>query len=446
MRLRLVVGLILAISVIAIESLAVAIAMPAAVRDFGELYLYGWAFSVFFLAMTVGMALGGSLADRRGTGVPFFLGGVLFAVGLLLGGSAMSLPWLIVARGVQGLGGGLTNAATYAIIARHFETTERPRMLALISSAWAIPSLIGPGWAAVITTNFGWRWVFLCLAPLPMFAVALVSLSIRNRPLQEKKIEELSATGLLKSSLFLSAGVAIGLASISLRGWSSYALFTIPIGIGICILAARGLIRARRVAYGRVLVTNVVLNLAFFGLDAFLPLCIVIARGEFPMTTGAALTAGALGWISASWFQSRFVDRFGPRSFIAAGVLLVVTGIFVAAASLRPDVPVLLSVVAVSLKKKGMGLASNTISLVAMEIAETGRQGEDTAVVQLAGVHGMAIGCGMGGFFLGSAKTLGDIPATHLITFCLLLAVLLIAVIPIVFALPVQAKAVKDVP
>ena len=80
-RRRLTVGLVLTITLVAFESLAIATVMPTVQEDLGGLALYGWVFSGFFLASLAGIVVTGVLSDRRGPAVPFTAGLVLFAAG-----------------------------------------------------------------------------------------------------------------------------------------------------------------------------------------------------------------------------------------------------------------------------------------------------------------------------------------------------------------------------
>ena len=90
-RRQLTVGLLLTITLVAFESLAVATVMPEVKDDLGGLALYGWVFSGFFLASLLGIVVSGRLADERGLGVPFTAGLVLFCVGLVVGGAGASV-------------------------------------------------------------------------------------------------------------------------------------------------------------------------------------------------------------------------------------------------------------------------------------------------------------------------------------------------------------------
>src|SRR2546423_6306187 len=99
-------GLVLNVTFVAFEALAIATIMPLVVADLGGVALYGWVFSAFLLADLVGIVLAGELADRFGPAVPFGAGLALFAIGLLIGGLAPSMPVLVAARAIQGFGAG----------------------------------------------------------------------------------------------------------------------------------------------------------------------------------------------------------------------------------------------------------------------------------------------------------------------------------------------------
>ena len=121
----------------------------------------------------IGIVFAGDQADRRG-GWPFVIGLVLFASGLIVGGLAPSMPVLVAGRFVQGFGAGVVPAIGYVVIGRAFTDAERPRLFALLSTAWVVPGLIGPVVAEQIAQAVGWRWVFLGLVPLVAVAGALV--------------------------------------------------------------------------------------------------------------------------------------------------------------------------------------------------------------------------------------------------------------------------------
>ena len=161
----LTIGLILTITVVASESLAVITVMPVVARDLGGLSLYGWASGGFMLSSVVGVVAGGREYDRRGPALPFTAGLVLFGLGLAGAGLAPSMGVLVVGRMLQGLGAGVIPSVAYASIGRSLPPPLRARMIAVISTAWVAPGLAGPALSAEVAHLLGWRWVFLGLLP-----------------------------------------------------------------------------------------------------------------------------------------------------------------------------------------------------------------------------------------------------------------------------------------
>src|SRR6476646_6463303 len=109
-RRALTTGLVLTITFVASEALAVITVMPVVARDLGGLRLYGWVFSAFMLGSIVGIVAAGREADRRGPALPFVGGVLLFAAGLAVAGLAPAMPVLVAGRALQGVGAGAVPA------------------------------------------------------------------------------------------------------------------------------------------------------------------------------------------------------------------------------------------------------------------------------------------------------------------------------------------------
>src|SRR5580692_6296773 len=115
-RRPLTVGLVLAVTFVAFEALAVATILPVVGRHLGDLRLYGWVFSTFLLASLIGIVIAGTLADRVPLGRLMVSALALFAVGLIIGGTAPTILVLVAGRAVQGLGAGVVPAVAYVAI------------------------------------------------------------------------------------------------------------------------------------------------------------------------------------------------------------------------------------------------------------------------------------------------------------------------------------------
>ena len=97
--LRLLTGaLVINVTLVAFENLSVATVLPVVSRHLGDLRLYGWVFSAFFLSSLVGIVVSGALSDKRGIGLPLIGGVIIFGVGLAIAGTASDMPVLVAGR------------------------------------------------------------------------------------------------------------------------------------------------------------------------------------------------------------------------------------------------------------------------------------------------------------------------------------------------------------
>jgi len=140
---QLTLGLLLIILGPAFETLAVATILPKIVADLGGLSFYGWSFSAYMLATLVGLILAGDEADQRGPTLPFMIGVVAFVLGLILAGTAPSMIVFVFSRAVQGFGAGILVSVIYACVGQGYPEQLKPRMVAMLASAWVLPGLIG---------------------------------------------------------------------------------------------------------------------------------------------------------------------------------------------------------------------------------------------------------------------------------------------------------------
>ncbi len=428
----LTIGLLLTIVAAAFEALAVATIMPATARDLGGLALYGWAFSAFMLTNLVGLTLAGAEADRQGPARPFLVGVALFGVGLVIAGLAPRMEIFILGRAVQGFGAGFISSIAYVVIGRGYSDSARPRMLAMTSTAWVVPGLVGPALAGLVADHIGWRWVFLALLPLLLISASMAMPAMQRLARTSTTTRDwapvrtaarlatgagllLAGMGMLAPASATEGARAEGLIAATAEGRPYIAAALIVLGVVLGWPALRRLLPAGtlRAAPGlpAAVATHGLLNLAFFGVDAFVPLGLIEGRGQTATIAGLALTAATITWTTGSWIQAHFAQRGLRRSLSLLGLALIIIGVIGFIAVLAPATPVWLAPVAWGVAGLGMGMSFSTHSLVVLEMAPTGQEGSASSALQLANVLGVALGTGLGGVII-AATSAGGGPQT----------------------------------
>ena len=415
----------------AFEALAVATAMPAVSRDLHGLPLYGWVFSAYMLSNLVGITVGGGEADRRGLLRPFAIGVGLFVLGLLSAGGAPTMVALVLGRTVQGFGGGILAAVSYTAIGRIYPEACKPKMLAAMSTSWVLPGLIGPALAGWIADHLGWRFVFLGLAPLVPIAAALAVPALRRIP--PGAADTPTDPKRLLDALTLALGMGLMLFGLSLKSLLPALLLLLPGGLAALFAMRRLLPPGTLLAKPGIpaaVATMGLLNLTYFGFEAFLPLTLTDLRGTTSTFAGLILTAATITWTTGVYVQARLVPRGYRRVLVIVGLLIIFIGMLGASGALFPAFPILLVPTLWGVTGLGMGLATSTSMLVVLENAPPGQEGATSASMQTADVIGVALGTGLGGFLVGLATTNGGSPRPGiLLTDAVMLALTLVAVL-----------------
>jgi MFS family permease len=393
------------------------------------------------LTNLIGITVAGSEADRYGPARPYIVGVALFTLGLLISGSAPLMEILIVGRAVQGFGAGVISSVAYVAIGRGYSEEARPRMLAVLSSAWVIPGLIGPALAGLVADYVGWRWVFLGLIPIPLAAAALALPGLQRLARSSAEARDWSHT---LAALRLTLGTALLLAGLSVTSpllAAGMAIAGAALGLPALIrLLPAGTLRAAP-GLPAAVAAHGLLNMAFFGVDAFVPLALTAGRGQSATMAGLALTAATITWSSGSWVQAHFAQRGLRRLLVIVGLALVGIGIGGAALALNPAVPALLMPIAWGVAGLGMGFAFSTNSLIVLETAPEGQEGTASASMQLANVLGVAIGAGIGGVLVGHSSSAGAASLSGIFWQDLLMIGVLALGIVIALRLPRHARA-----
>ena len=404
-RRALTFGLVLAITLVGFEGLAIATVMPDVSKDLNGIALYGWVFSAFFLGTLVGVVFAGRSADRNGCGRPFAVGLVLFAVGLAAGGAAPHMLVLVIARAVQGLGAGAIPAVAYVAIGRAYPQALQPRMFAVVSTAWVLPGVIGPAISGAISDAVGWRWVFFALLPLVALngVMTTPALHALGPPGGDEPADRRA------DALLLALGAALVLGGVSSSVWLGPPLVVLGVLTGtrpFLRLMPWGILRLRPGMPAAVGLRGII-TFAFFGTDAYVTLTLTSLHNTSATLAGVALTAATLTWTGGAWIQERRVNKIGPRAFVQAGSVVIASGIALMIVVAQFDVPIAVAVLAWGLGGLGMGLAYSPLSLIVLADAPAGGEGMASASLVLCETLGVALGTGASGAIVAAGDALG---------------------------------------
>jgi MFS family permease len=377
--------------------------MPVAARALDGVRAYGLAFASYFATLMLGTVAAGGWTDARGPRGPVLTGLGLFAGGLLVAGLATTFPVLLVGRAVSGLGGGLLGVALYVVVADVYPQELQPRVFGAISTAWVLPSIVGPAIAGWLASHWSWRAVFLVVLPLALLLVPVLAPQLRGSARdgeQDAKVTRrrlLRGLGLASGALALQAGVDAGLPT----GILPVVAGALLVAVTLPALLPPGALRLARGLPALITVRGLFTG-TFSGAEAFIPLMLVEHRGITPALAGSALTVGSLGWTTGSWIQGSRRVRLERTTILTLGAALVALGVLLLAVTPLGSLPAWLVPLAWVVCACGMGLGMSSMSVLLLRLSPPGEEGRSSAGLQLGDSLGALLGIGLAGALFSS--------------------------------------------
>lgn len=367
-------SVMVATALVAIDSTIVATAVPSIVGDLGGYEAFPWLFSIYLLTQAVLTPVYSKLADQLGRKPVLLFGIAVFLVGSLLCGLAWDMPSLIVSRAVQGIGAGAIMPMTIVIVGDIYSLEERARVQGYLASVWGASSVIGPTLGGLFSQLDIWRWIFLVNIPLCLLAYWLLARSYHESV--ERSRHRIDWAG----AALLTAGLTLLLLGV-LEGGVAWAWDSAPsLGVfaGGAVLMLLFVLVERRAAepilplwiFTRPVVAstgalNLLLGGVLIGYTAYVPTYLEGSVGASPLVAGLALAALTVGWPVAASLSGRLYLRFGFRPVVISGtVLVLVCAAVIALLAPWPSI----WVVAVVLFFAGFGFGLTAVpSLVAVQ-------------------------------------------------------------------------------
>lgn len=449
------IALMLATGLVAIDATIVATAVPSIVEDIGGFASFPWLFSAYLLAQAVSVPVYAKLSDVVGR-KPMILGGIgLFLLGSILCGLAWSMPALIAFRVLQGLGAGAVQPVAITIAGDIYTLAERAKVQGYLASVWAVSSVVGPTLGGVFASLGIWRWIFLINIPLCLLAGWMLLRTFHEEVERTKHRIDYLGAGLLTVSLSL---LILG----ALQGgqaWPWDSAVSISVFAGGALLFVAFLLVERKAAEPilppwvvsrRLLATTAMISFGvgavMLGLTSYVPTFLEGSLKTSPLLAGLALAALTIGWPISASQAGRLYLRIGFRNTGIIGIVITVIG--TALLALTASSPsVILVAVACFIVGLGLGLVATPSLIAAQTSVEWNERGVVTGTNLFARSIGSSIGVAVFGAIANAVYANGpsggpDPQTTVSASTAVFVAVLVSAVLTVVavLAMPAEGK------
>jgi len=379
--------------------------VPSIVGDLGGFSQFPWLFSVYLLTQAVTVPIYGKVADAVGR-KPVMVFGVLVFIGAsVLCGAAWSMPALIVARGLQGIGAGAIQPMGITIIGDLYSVEERSRVQGYVASVWGAASVAGPALGGLFSEYVSWRWIFFINVPLG--AVALLALQRRFSEQVERRPQRIDYSG----AVLLTTGCSLLILGLLEGGhawaWRSPTSALVLGGALLCLLAFVAVERRaaepvlplwvfqRRVLLGGNL-TALGVGALLIGLSSYVPTYVQNVLGTGAVEAGFALGALTIGWPIAAALSGRLYMRVGFRDTALIGIAFAVVG-SVLTVLLGAHSSVWAVAGAMFLTGVGLGLSASPTMVAVQSVVGWDRRGVVTGTNMFCRAMGSAVGAALFG-------------------------------------------------
>lgn len=308
------------LSLAALDSTIVNTALATIVGDLGGLRAYTWVGTAYLLTSTAATPLFGKISDIRGRRRTFQIAIVMFLIGSVACGLAQDMTQLVVARGLQGIGGGGLFSMAFVILGDVVAPRERGRYVGIFTSTFTVASVVGPLLGGFFVDQLTWRWIFWINIP-----IGIVVLIATNRTLhlpwsrQDHRVDVLGAT-------LLVAGTSSLLLALSWTseeyGWTSPAtlgLLGLAVALTVAFLSWESRapvpivpLRLFRIDVVRVIApAMLVAGAMLYGANAFLPLFLQAVTGVSATSSGLLLIPLAVAVAASATLIGRVISATG---------------------------------------------------------------------------------------------------------------------------------------
>jgi EmrB/QacA subfamily drug resistance transporter len=403
---------------IALDQTIVGTAMPRIVAELKGFDLYAWVATAYMLASVITIPIFGRLGDLYGR-KPFMLAAILvFTLASVLCGIANNMLFLVLARGLQGIGGGIMIGTVFATVADLFPDPRlRLRWLVFVTSAFGLSNMIGPMLGGMLTQHGSWRLVFFVNVPVGIVALVLVRAFLPHlHPAREGAPLRLDWVGAFVVAVTFSA-MQLAIELLPREGWST---LTIALGAVVLVCALTLFFWEKRMGYpiipvdmlldrklGALFAMSLLGGFALFSLVFYVPLLFQGGYAMSPHASGMLITPLLLGTTLGSVVNNRVVTRIRRANAILYVGFALSAFACLAVVVLRGHEPHLVWMACMGASGLGLGLVGTSVTVCSQQIVSRDHLGAATALLQSLRTFGGILGTVLTGALLGHLYTMG---------------------------------------
>jgi len=303
-----------------------------------------WVLTSYLVSSAVILPISGWLSDRFGRKRFYLSCVVMFTVCSMLCGFAPTLPFLIVARVLQGLGGGGLAPSEQAILADTFPVEKRGQAFAVYGMAVVVAPAIGPTLGGWITDNFNWHWIFFINVPIGIFSFWLSSRMVEDPPALIARRQAAKGTRVDFTGLALVAS-GVGVLEFFLDKGQEKDWFGDPYILAACVIATMLLVTfvfwewnhpdpivdlklLKNRNFGTAVFLQLILGMVLFGSTVLIPQYLQVLLGFTAQLAGEALSPAGFVMMFMMFVAGRLIGKMDPRVLVCIGYTATALGLY----------------------------------------------------------------------------------------------------------------------
>lgn len=412
------VGVAFVAMLVALDQTIVGTALPRIVMELKGFDLYAWVATAYMLASVITIPIFGRLGDLYGRKPFLFAAIIVFTLASVLCGIATSMLFLVVARGLQGVGGGILIGTMFATVADLFPDPKlRLRWLVFVTSAFGIANVVGPTLGGILTQYGGWRLVFFVNVPVGIVSLLFVHYYLphlrqprQNGPVRldwvgaavlaitfgalQLLIEFFPKQGL--SNVTIVLGAITSVCALTLWFWEKRMYYPI---VPVDMLLDRKL--------AALFAMSALGGFALFSLVFYVPLLFQGGYAMSPHASGMLITPLLLGTTVGSVLNNRIVTRLRRANALMYVGFALSALASLSVVALKGNEPHLVWMSCMGISGLGLGLVGTSLTICSQQIVSRDHLGAATALLQSLRTFGGMLGTVMTGALLGHLYSRG---------------------------------------